>query len=439
MATRHDRQAFASGMLLGVTLTGLGVVLTQTLFGPILARSLASPEEQILSDVHQRLVDQYVAPLDQGAVMRSGVEGMITALGDEYSTFVPPDRQTNYAEESSGRLIGIGIQITQEARVRYPAPGGPAEAAGLRPGDTLLAIDGQSTDGLDLDSLADLIKGPLDSAVHLQVQRHSDGELFEVEIERKPVPTGTVGRIEMLDQEHGLGRIHIRSFARSTAGELDAALDRLMEQGMRGLVLDLRFNRGGLLDAAVACASRFIEGGVVCTLHGRNQPTKAWRADPDAFRDLGIPVVVLLNEHSASGSEVLAAALRDHGVAVIAGQRSYGKGVYQQVQTYLSGEPGMFTVKFTAGYYVTPGGQIIEGHLDPSHPGGLEPDLPCPKIGLEQSRLLLVALQQDQIPPQYRDEVVAIWEVLENWPVHPPDPATDHALAALRQSLDPSV
>lgn len=432
MPTRHDRQAFAAGMLLGVSLTGLGVVLAQAVFGPVLARSLASTEEQILADVHGRLMGDYVVPLDEDALMREGVRAMIGSLGDEYSSFVGPQEVDTYHEESSGRLIGIGAQIQGDARIRYPQPGGPAERAGLRPGDAILAIDGQSTDGLDVDEVVARIKGPAKTRVNLQMRRHADGEIFEVEIPREPVPTGTVGRVEMLDPERGLGRIHIRSFARTTADELDAALDRLLEQNLQGLVLDLRFNRGGLLDSAVACASRFVDGGVVCTLEGRGGAHDVRRANPEHYRSLHLPMVVLLNEHSASGSEVLAAALRDRGAAVIAGTRSYGKGVYQQVQRY---EDGDFVIKFTAGYYVTPSGRIIEGHLSPEQVGGIEPDLPIGPASLEASRDIFVALQQDEIPEAYREEAVAIFEFLRDWPAKPDDPATEHALQALAQVL----
>lgn len=434
MATRHDRQAFAAGMLLGITLTGLGVVLAQALFGPVLARSLASTEQQILSNVHDRLVEDYVVPLDREALMRAGVRAMIDELGDDYSSFVGPEEVATYREESSGSLIGIGAIITEGARIRNPSPGGPAERAGLLPGDWLVAINGQSTEGLMVDEVVDLIKGPKETSVHLQVRRQSDDSLIVVEITRESVPTGTVGRVEMLDPATGLGRIHIRSFARSTVIELDAALDELLAQGMRGLVLDLRFNRGGLLDSAVDCAARFVEGGIICTLEGRGDAHKVRKADRNDFRDLGLPIVVLVNEHSASGSEVLAAALRDRGVAVIAGSRSFGKGVYQQVQRY---EDGQFVIKFTAGYYVTPAGRIIEGHLNSDFVGGIEPDLLVNPDSEEASIGIYRALQQDEIPEPYREKAIAIWPALEFYPMNPPDPATELAMQALRASLSP--
>lgn len=430
----YANQAFVSGLLLGVSLAAMGVLITQALVGPILSRSLESTEEQILGDVHARLADDYVIPPDRAALMRDGVRGMIGALGDDYSTFVGPEELRAYSEDSSGRLIGIGVQLTQGNRVRHPIPDGPAEQAGLLPGDTILAVDGTATTGLDTAGVAALIKGPLRTAVHLQVARHASDEVVAMDILRQSVPTGTVGRIEMVDAEHGIGRIHIRSFAKSTVAELDAALDELLAQGMRALILDLRFNRGGLLDAAVDCAGRFVRGGVICTLEGRSHERRLRKADPKDYRDLDLPVAVLINRHAASGSEVLAAGLRDRGAAIVVGERSYGKGVYQQVQRYQDGE---FVIKFTAGYYVTPSGRIIEGSLHPDYAGGIEPDLPVPP-GQPDEALLAFALGQDPIPERYREAVVAIWESLRDWPLQLDDPALDTAAAALRDALSPA-
>lgn len=429
---RQARQAFASGLLLGVSLTALGVVLAQALLGPILARSLASPEEQILANVHSRLSEDFVRPVNDAALMRVGVRAMVDALDDEYSSFVGPDELRDYNEDSTGRLIGIGAQITDGGRVRYPTPGGPAERAGLRPGDTIVAVDGNDVTSLAVSELVEQIKGPARTRVHLQVRRHLDQSLFEVEIPREAVPTGTVGRIEILDPEFGIGRIHIRSFAKSTARELEVAVDQLVEQGMRALILDLRFNRGGLLESAVDCAALFVEGGVICTLHGRDAARSVRRADPDDYRDLDLPMAVLVNGYSASGAEVLAAGLRDRGAAVLVGSRSYGKGVYQQVQNYADGD---FVIKFTAGYYVTPGGRIIESQLFPDYPGGLEPDLEVSDGDEVGTRTILLSLMEDAIPEQYHEQVVEIWPALEHFPTHPSDPPTETARKALLASL----
>jgi len=426
----HSQQAFFSGLFLGIAVATLGMLLAQSLLGPIVQRSFASEEEQILGDVHKRLVSDYVEPVDPSDLMRAGVRAMVEELDDGYTQYLGPELQRDYEEDSSGRLIGIGVQMAG-LRVLYPTPGGPAERAGLRPGDTIVAVDGESVAGLEQMEVINRIKGKEGTTVHLQLQRHADQQVYDAELTRAPVPIGTVGRVEMLDQASKIGRLHIRSFARSTAKELDAALDELLEQGMRGLVIDLRYNRGGLLDSAVACASRFLDGGLICTLEGRGEDRDQRFADPELFRNLQLPIVVLTNRLSASGSEVLAAALRERGAAILVGTRSYGKGVYQQVQTY---QKPNFTMKFTAGYYLTPAGRILEGGINPDYAGGLEPDISVPPLFGEAYGLLARWLGQAEVPQIYRDDVDSIWSD-RDFESRPDDLAADTAVAALRQAL----
>jgi carboxyl-terminal processing protease len=431
---RHPRrsgQAFLSGILVGISLAALGVVLTQAFLGPILARSLATPEEQILSTVHQRLLNDYVNPPDSQEIMRAAVEGMIDSLDDRYCSFLGPEEVRAYKEDSSGKLIGIGVQIASNGRVHYPRPDGPAERAGLLPNDRIAAVDGIETQGLTPVQLSDLIKGPARSNVHLAVERPGSDN-FEVDIVRTPMITGTVGRVDMIDSELGIGRIHIRSFANSTAAEFDLALSKLLQQDMKALVLDLRYNRGGLLNAAVDVAGRFLHGGVICTLEGRGQQRSVRKADPQDTRIADLPVVVLINELSASGSEVLAGALRDRGAAVLVGQRSYGKGVYQQVQQYKEGD---FVIKFTAGYYLTPGGRIIEGTIHPEFPGSLDPDLPVVLDDNYNFARLVVWLATDEPPERYRAQVYQLFEGLKTQNEAPVDPTMDRALSSLRLVL----
>jgi carboxyl-terminal processing protease len=429
---RHSGQAFLSGLLVGVSLAALGVVLAQAFLGPILSRSLASPEEQILTTVHQQLVEDYVNPPDSQVVMRAAIKGMIDSLDDRYCSFLGPDKRRAYREDSSGKLIGIGVQIASNGRIHYPRPDGPAERAGLLPNDRIAAVDGTETQGLNPVQLSDLIKGPARSNVHLAIERPAS-ENFEVDIVRTPMITGTVGRVDMVDSERGIGRIHIRSFARSTADEFDQALTQLLQQNMKALVLDLRYNRGGLLDAAVDVAGRFLHGGVICTLEGRGQQRSVRKADPLDTRVAGLPVVVLINQLSASGSEVLAGALRDRGAAVLVGQRSYGKGVYQEVQDY---EEGEFVIKFTAGYYMTPGGRIIESSIHPEFPGSLEPDLPVVLDEQYDYSRLVLWLGTDEPPEPYRAQVYQLFEGLKAQNEAPDDPTLDRALQSLRLVLN---
>jgi carboxyl-terminal processing protease len=429
MARKSLPALHPAGVMVGAVLTGIGVFLAETVVGPLLDRSMTPQEERVMGLVHRNLVESYVEPRDPQWLLHRAVEGMLDSLDDPYTYFIDPKAIPALDEESTGNLIGIGILLDGNGRVRYPVPGSPAEAAGIRPGDRFLAIDGEDALGLTMEELTKRIKGPRGTSLHLVVETAA-GEPFETDIERSPVPKGTVGKVRMLDPENGIGTLAIRSFARSTPDELDAALDHLDAQGLRGLVIDLRFNTGGVLDAAVDVAARFLEGEVVCRLQERGGPGSVRRADAALSRFPELPLVVLVNALSASGSEVLAGALRDHGHAVLVGERSYGKGVYQQVHRYRTAD---FALKYTAGYYLTPSGRILEGHIDPARAGGLEPDLGV-AVGLPEARAVRDWLRYEDPPLEYRERVFELFPRVAE--VQPPE---DAALATgerhLRQVL----
>ena len=430
---KHRSVLHPGGILLGAGLAAAGLALAELIVGPLLAGMIAPAEEKMLAMVHRNLLDSYVEEPDAAGLMRDGVRGMVDGLEEPYTFFVGPDAMTSLDEESSGKLIGIGIVLdTVAGIIRYPEPGGPAEAAGLLPGDRILEIDGESVTDLPLPELVARIKGPKDIQVALLVQ-HLDGKLLEVMIQRRPVMFGTVGRVEMLDAEAGIGRIHIRSFARSTPRELDRALDRLRDLDLRALILDLRWNTGGLLDSAVDTAARFLNGGPVCLLQVRDAPDRLRSADPEQSRFPNLPLVVLINRLSASGSEVLAGALRDRGAAILAGEPTFGKGVYQQVHRYRSGQ---FALKFTAGYYLTPAGHILEGHLHPSRAGGLDPDLSLPPKVANDSEVRRWLAWNDP-PLMYRQQVFQLFPRLAEMK-SPPDEVLDTSLQHLRVVLQTS-
>ncbi len=418
-----------AGIAVGALLTGAGVFLAEIFLGPVLSRSVTSQEGAILASVHQKLTHDFVRPVEPEWLMQRGVAAMVEALEDPYTFYVGPESLARMEEESSGRLIGVGLLMGGPVpHVRWPFPGGPAEAAGLRPGDRILAVDGVPVDDLPLNEVARRIKGPEGTRVRLRWQP-LEGPPREAELLRKAVPTGTVVKVRMLDPEAGIGALHIASFAATTTQELDQALAGLREQGLRALVLDLRFNAGGLLPAAVGVASRFLPAGVVCTLRDRHQ-SRILRARPGRCADADLPVVLLVNRHSASGSEVLAGALRDHGAAVLVGRRTFGKGVFQQVHHYPSGH---FAFKMTAGYYQTPGGRILEGHLAPDRAGGLLPDVPVP-VTREQEAALAGWLESPDPPDRYRQVVARLFpEIVDRPP--PEDPDLEAALELLHSAL----
>lgn len=430
MSRRSLPPLHPAGIAAGALLTGLGVLLAESVFGPLLVKKLMPREEALIGSVHEALSEEYLIPLDREWIMHRAIEGMLDGLEDPYSFFIGGQRELrNLEEESSGNLIGIGAVVDGRGFLRYPRPGGPAEGAGLRPGDHFLTIDGEDVTGFGLRELTGLLKGKEGTEVHLGMER-ADGEPYFTTVVRKPMPTLTVRQVKMLDADSGIGTMYIRSFAHSTPGEVDAALDKLEAQGLRGLILDMRFNPGGMLDASVQVAARFLEGGVVTARFPRRGAIEPQLADPALGRAADLPVVVLLNGNSASGSEVVAGALRDRGAAVIVGERSYGKGVFQQVRRY---HQGNFAVKFAAGYFLTPTGQVLEGHLDTDRPGGLEPDVRVPDPEEIDTELLL-ALRYEEPPEKYAEDVRRLFpRVAEfEWPA---DPARDAAVELLKATL----
>ena len=418
-------------VLFGAFWTAVGLLAAEQWLGPFLARRAMPPEEETLAAVHRTLSAHAVLAAEPAQLARDGAHGMILGLEDPYARFVGPDELAGFRLESTGTYLGIGAMLHPDGRVLFPISGGPAEAAGLLPGDRVLAVDGKHTSAANSVELSALLRGPRGSEVRLELERR-DGTRAQVELKRRPVPAGTVGDARWLDPDAGIAHLHLRSFAESTPREVDAALASLQaERTVHALVLDLRFNTGGQLESAVAIASRFLKGELVCTLRDRAGREQKRLADAALSRWPDLPLAVLINESSASGSEVLAGALRDHGAAVLVGARSYGKGIYQEVYDFAEGG---FVMKFTAGMYFTPSGRALEGQLQPAlAPGGLEPDL---AVAMEAEAAAAVHRWHNvnRPDPRWREQVEAAFP--SYFPSEPPADATEAAaLALLRAAL----
>jgi carboxyl-terminal processing protease len=210
----------------------------------------------------------------------------------------------------------------------------------------------------------------------------------------------------MLDAKRGIGGLWIRSFSEETPRQFDDAVKQLKEQGLRGLVIDLRFNGGGVLDSAIAIANRFIASGLICETRGRKE-TVRYEASPERATLAGLPVAVLINEESASASEVLTGALADHGVAAVIGVRSYGKGVVQKLSRF---EDNGAYVKFTTAFYFTPSGRNLErpraDDAQGARAGGIAPDIEMPLTSRERNDIA-DALETYDIPMKYEAIVTA--------------------------------
>jgi len=428
----ESRPFHLKSILFGAFWAAVGILLTQHFLGPWLASYTQASEEQILATVHRTISEDYVEPLSTEELMRQGAEGMLQSLKDPYADFFGPQELRHFQEGNSGMLVGIGVMLNRDSAILYPQPGGPAEAAGLRPGDTFLKIDGHDVSAANRTIIATLLRGEADSEASMQMLRQN-GSTYTTTVTRSGVPTITVGDIRIVDADAGIGHVHIRSFAQSTLKELDHALERLSNNGMKALILDLRWNPGGQLPSAVGVAARFLDGNLVCSLESRYAPTDRRYANAADGKYHGMPLVLLLNGGSASGSEVVAAALRERGFAILVGERTYGKGIFQQVFEYEAGE---FAMQFTAGYYITPAGHILEGHLNPELAGSLEPDLAI-QSDVEEDRLIRTWQRRNPPPAKYR---AAMYEAFpETANVNPPaDRFLQAARALLRTTLQGS-
>jgi carboxyl-terminal processing protease len=296
--------------------------------------------------------------VDTDKVFYGAARGMFDALGDPYSRFMDPEAYRVFRETDLGGIIsGVGIYIElQDGRpvVVQPIPGTPAYAAGVRPGDRILEVDTRSTEHMSLEEVVSRIRGPVGTTVRLRLAR---GErVFAVSLVRARIHTITVQDAQFLDEEErrqlqaaGVAYLRISRFEQGTAREFDKALAAVTAGRARGLLLDLRLNPGGLLDVAVAVANHFVPARhpIVTTVdrNGRRRTELALSG-----RKVTLPVVVLVNEYTASGAEIVAAALQDNGVAPLVGIRTLGKGVIQLVLSLPGGSGGTLT----SGRYLTP-------------------------------------------------------------------------------------
>lgn len=305
---------------------------------------------------------QSLEPAAASRLVQGAAEGMVEALDDPYSEYLEPQMYSRLKMQLESTFGGLGILVgMRENRLTVVRPyeGTPAARAGIRGGDVIVEIDGTKTEGMDLETAVGLMKGPVGTKVCLLIRRdgHADPLRFEVPREEIRVPTVYS---EMLDRR--VGHIAITQFAEQTPAEVREALEKLKEQRMRALVLDLRDNPGGSLTSAIEVADIFLDKGPIVFVDYRAAKDEAFYAHPPA---LDLPLAVLMNENSASASEILAGAIKDHGAGTLVGQRTFGKGVIQVLYGLADGSG----LKLTTGRYLTPSRHDLNGR-------GIEPDVP---------------------------------------------------------------
>ena len=334
--------------------------------------------------VRDLVSSSFVRELDDREILDHALRGMVEGL-DPYSRYYTAEDLPRMDRETEGRYRGIGVVFdspVSAGRVLFPMSNSPADRAGLTVGDRMLEINGLEVAGMPEGGLQEALREPPDGELDLLVEG-LDGARRRVSLSPEPVVDPTVRHTRILDRDRGIGYLAIRSFSRQTPAEFDAEIAALEQQELRALVLDLRGNPGGVLDAAVQVANRFIASGVIVTTASRagTLPTEA-DEDVCALRDL--PLAVLVDADTASASEVLAGALQDHRVGVLVGDRTYGKGAVQSLVRF--DQEGV-RVKLTTSYYATPAHRIIERELADRSTPGLSPDLLVPVSPLERRRI----------------------------------------------------
>ena len=328
---------------------------------PVEQEDLFAPFWQSWDLVHELYIDQ---PVDDELMMQGAIKGMMESLGDQHSSYMDPDqyRRANVPIEGSYEGIGAWVDVTRDyLTIMSPMPGSPAEEAGLLPGDQVIAIDGEDMTGIDGNLVIRKVLGPAGTSLTLTIFREGESEPFDVTLKREKIIVPPL-EYEMLDGD--IAYIKLFNFSKTATSDFTAALEDLLDQEPAGLILDLRNNPGGGRDSAVEITSQFIDEGVIMYQEYGDGSRDTFDALKGGLAT-DIPLVLLINEGSASGSEILAGAIQDYERGTLVGMITFGKG---SVQSWvpLADEQGL--VRVTIARWLTSNGRTI-------HEVGVSPDI----------------------------------------------------------------
>ena len=350
------------GVVMGVSLSLSGDMLAEKT-APDEA-DLAWEQARLLAEVMERVKHDYVEPLDDAALLESAIRGMVSDL-DAHSEYLDADEYRDIRISTTGSYTGVGIEVAEvegAIKVITPIAGSPAARSGIRSGDTIVAVDGQAIDTDRLKETIGRLRGRAGSKVRISVLR--DDEVILHEMRREIVRVASV-HAQLLQPSYGY--VRLSQFSDTTARELADAIDTLADENkgmLLGLVLDLRNNPGGVLDSAVDVSDLFLDDGVIVTADGRTSEARFARKAHRGDGLDGADLIVLVNNGSASASEIVAGALQDHGRALVVGTETFGKGLVQTVMPLSKGR----AIKLTTSRYYTPSGDSI-------HETGITPDI----------------------------------------------------------------
>jgi len=386
-------------------------VLAAALSGPVEAQTDedVSPykEMKTLARAVELIRQDYVDEdkTDYEDLVYSALRGMLEEL-DPHSDFMDPKDFKGMQEDTRSEFGGLGVVVTRkEDRLVIVAPmeGTPGFRAGLLPGDILLEIDGQSAEQMSLRDAVDKLRGEAGTSVELAVARAGGTEPIKYQLEREVIKVPSVRGARILDGGGPrIGYVRVTQFSEPTGREFARALGELEKQGMEALVIDLRFNPGGLLGSAVEVAGEFLPGGaLVAYTEGRSAAAaRRYTAPGQGRRPRAYPVAVLVNGSSASGAEIVAGALKDSGRALLVGETTFGKGSVQSVVSLPDGS----AVRLTTAEYFTPGRQ-------PIHEKGVAPHVSAPMSSADEARLLALRRQEDLPAGTEREELEPVDDV----------------------------
>jgi carboxyl-terminal processing protease len=393
------KQKFAAALLALATLAVL-VQIPLAFAGRSHESSWLGP----LMRAHELIVRDFVGEVDQDAMEQAMIAGMVRSLDDPYTVYVPPGEAEDFTKEVRGTYVGIGAEVLivdDRLTIVTPLAGSPALERGVRAGDVVLTIDGQSTYKRPVDDCIDRLMGREGTSVSIRV-RHADGAEEDLVIERRQIVTQTVMGIQRrgdqweycLERAQGVYYIRITQFNESTLGELRAALNDIGAGNLRGLIVDVRDDPGGSLVVAIELADLFLEQGVIVSVKGRDGDGRSWHARREGTLP-EFPMLVLINESSASASEIFAGSLQAAGRAKVLGMRSFGKASVQEIRELGEGDG---TLKLTTAYYQLAGGRTI--HRQPDSPAwGVDPDpgFVVPVSGAARRAMIEARREQDII------------------------------------------
>lgn len=338
------------------------------------------PIQDVLIEVRR----SYVEELDDAKLkdlQKAAIDGMLKELGDPYTNYIPLQEQGDFDKNVRGRYVGIGASVDIRngwITIVSPMAGSPALEAGVQAGDQIRAIDGVSTEGKDINDSINRLMGEPNTKVTITIHREGapEDETMDLVVTRGHIQVFTVEGVHRvgegwdywLDPQNKLAYVRVRQFTETTSADLFRATKQLVDAGLRGLVLDLRFNPGGSLQAAIEISDMFVPEGVIVSVKGRGREQEYAAQAPGTLADF--PMVVLVNSQSASASEIVAGALQEDDRAIVVGTRTFGKGLVQDVRALRSGEGQL---KITTAAYYLPSGRNIHKWPD-SKTWGVDPD-----------------------------------------------------------------